>query len=696
MALKKYDPRDIRNVVFVSHGGAGKTTLGEAILFNGKVTSRLGSVDDDTSILSYEPEEHRRKITIAPKLGYIDWKKTKINFIDTPGDTNFFVETKLAMSVADAALVLVSAPDGVQVGTEAAWRYADEMNLPRLVFISKMDRERADFETALEDVRKVLSDKAVAFQIPIGKEHGFEGVVDVLAAKAWTFSGDGRDAKEAEIPAALKDTAGKAREQLVEAIAASDDELLTKYLETMELSEEEISRGLKKAIGARSVIPVLCGSGGRNIAIQPLLDAIVMGVPSPAELAPRKGTDPKSKGEIERRCSEAEPFSGFVWKTAHVDIGRMTYLRIYSGKLTGDMTVLNPTRDSSERAGTLYALIGKNRDTLAEADAGDIIALAKLKDTRTGETLCDAKSPIIFAAPTVPAPVISFALRAKSKGDEDKVAAKLRDIVDQDPALHIVHDQVSKEVLLSGMGTIHIEANVEKLKRYGVEVDLLPPKVPYRETIKGRVQNVEGKHKKQTGGKGQFGVCYINMEPMPRGSGFVFEDKIFGGAIPRQFIPAVEKGMRDRMTRGVIAGYPVVDLKVELIDGKYHDVDSDARSFEFAGSKGFRAAFAQCKPTLLEPIMKLEVVCPDENMGDIIGDVNQRRGRVLGMDARGRNQVIKAQVPMSETLKYAADLRSITGGRGAFGIEFSHYEELPANLAEKIIAEAKVAAEEED
>jgi elongation factor G len=444
------------------------------------------------------------------------------------------------------------------------------------------------------------------------------------------------------------------------------------------------------------VIPVLCGSAGRNVGVQPLLDAIISGVPSPVDQPPRKGTDPKTKGEVERKCSESEPFSAFVWKTAHVDLGRMTYLRIYSGRLTGDMTVTNPNRDTSERAGTLYALYGNKRENLTEAGAGDIISLAKLKDTRTGDTLADAKAPIQFPAPSIPQPVISFALRPKSKGDEDKVAAKLRDIVDQDPALQIHHDQQSKEILLAGMGTIHIEANVEKLKRYGVEIELLPPKVPYRETIKGRAQNVEGKHKKQTGGKGQFGVCYINMEPLPRGSGFVFEDKIFGGAIPRQFIPAVEKGMRDRMTRGVVAGFPVVDLKVELVDGKYHDVDSDARSFEFAGSKGFQSAFRQCKPALLEPIMKLEVVCPDENMGDIIGDINQRRGRVLGMDSRGRNQVIKANVPMSETLRYAADLRSITGGRGAFNIEFSHYDELPSNLAEKIIAEAKVAAEEED
>ncbi|HJZ86828.1 MAG TPA: elongation factor G, partial [Polyangia bacterium] len=696
MALKKYEPRDIRNVVFVSHGGAGKTTLGEAILYDGKMTNRLGSVDDDSSILAFEPEEQRRRITIAPKLFYCDWKKTKLNFIDTPGDTNFFVETRLAMAVADAALVLVSAPDGVQVGTEMVWRHADEFALPRLVFVSKMDRERADFEAALEDIRKVLSDKAVAFQIPIGKEGGFEGVLDLLGGKAWTFPGDGRDPQAADIPSQLKEVAAKAREQLIEAIAASDDELLAKYLDTMELSEEEITRGLRKAIAERTVIPVLCGAAGRNLGVQPLLDALLAGAPSPAEQPPRKGIDPKTKAEIERKCSESEPFSALVWKTAGADIGRVSYLRVFSGKLTGDMTLHNPGRDASERPGTLYALYGKNRETLAEVGAGDMVALAKLKDTHTGDTLCDPKAPIQYAPPPIPNPVISFALRPRSKGDEDKVAAKLKDIVDQDPALQITHDQQSKEILLSGMGTIHIEANVEKLKRFGVDVELLPPKVPYRETIKGRAQNVEGKHKKQTGGKGQFGVCYINMEPLPRGSGFVFEDKIFGGAIPRQFIPSVEKGIRDRMQRGVVAGYPVVDLKVELIDGKYHDVDSDSRSFEFAGSKGFQAGFKQARPCLLEPIMKLEVTCPDENMGDVIGDINQRRGRVLGMEARGRNQVIKAQVPMSETLKYAADLRSITGGRGAFAIEFSHYEELPANLAEKIIAEAKVAHEEED
>jgi elongation factor G len=692
--MKKYDTKDIRDVVLVAHGGAGKTSLAEAFLFDAKVNTRLGSVDEGNSTLDYEPEELKRKITLSTTVASFEWKKTKINLLDTPGDTNFFVDTRAAMSVADGALVVVSAPDGVQVGTEKVWQAAEELGLPRAVFLSKMDRERADFDTALAEVKKTLNEKCVAFQLPIGREASFTGVVDVLTQKAYTFEGDGREVKVGEMPANLADAAKKARESLVEAIAAADDALMEKYLETFELSEDEIATGLTTAIAKRQLFPVLCGSGARNLGAQPILDLIATAFPSPASRPPMKGTDPKD-AEIERKPDESEPFSGLVFKSIGADIGRISLVRIMSGKLLADATVLNSSRDSKERAGSLYVIIGKKRETVPEAACGDLIGLAKLKDTKTGDTLCDDKAPIKFPEPKVPNPVISFALKPKSKGDEDKVATKLADILAEDPSLKVTRDPTSKEMLLSGMGQGHVEVAVEKLKRLGVEVELAPPKVPYLESIKGRIKGVEGKHKKQTGGRGQFGVCYLDMEPTTRGSGFEFVDAIFGGAIPRQFIPAVEKGIRDRMTKGVVAGYPVVDVKVTLVDGKYHDVDSDSRSFEFAGSKGFQAAFRQCKPILLEPVMKLEITCPEENMGDVMGDINQKRGRVLGMEARGRNQVIMANVPMSECLKYAADLRSITAGRGSFTMELSHYDELPGNLAEKIIAEAKVEAEEE-
>ncbi|HEY3358161.1 MAG TPA: elongation factor G [Polyangia bacterium] len=692
--MKKFDTKDIRDVVLVAHGGAGKTSLAEAFLFDAKVNTRLGSVDEGNSTLDYEPEELKRKITLTTAVASFEWKKTKINLLDTPGDTNFYVDTRAAMNVADAALVLVSGPDGVQVGTEKVWQYAEETNLPRALFISKMDRERADFDGVLAEIKKTLSDKCFAFQLPIGAEAAFSGVVDVLSQKAYTFDNEGRDVKVGDVPAELADAAKKAREGLVEAIAAADDALMEKYLETFELSEEEIARGLTTAIAKRQLFPVLCGSGARNVGAQLILDLIATSFPSPATRPPVKGTDPKD-GEIERKPDEAEPLSALVFKTIGADIGRVSVMRIMSGKLVSDATILNSTRDAKERAGSLYVLIGKKRETVAEAACGDIVGLAKLKDTKTGDTLCDDKAPIKLPEPFIPNPVISFALKPKSKGDEDKVATKLADIIAEDPALKVTRDPTSKEMLLSGMGQGHVEVAIEKLKRLGVEVELAPPKVPYLESIKGRVKGVEGKHKKQTGGRGQFGVCYLDMEPTARGSGFEFEDAIFGGSIPRQFIPAVEKGIRDRMTRGVVAGYPVVDVKVSLTDGKYHDVDSDARSFEFAGSKGFQAAFRQCKPILLEPIMKLEITCPEENMGDVMGDINQKRGRVLGMEARGKNQVIMANVPMSECLKYAADLRSITAGRGSFTMEMSHYDELPGNLADKIIAEAKIAEEED-
>jgi elongation factor G len=693
--MKRYDTQDIRNVVMVGHGGAGKTSLAEALLFDAGATTRRGIAGTDTSNFDYEPEEIKRQGTIQASVGYVDWQKKKINVIDTPGDQNFLVETRVAMQVAaDAAIIVVSCPDGVQVGTEKVWQFCDDLSMPRAVFVNKMDRERAIWDTCVDDIRATLSDKATPLQLPIGAETGFEGVIDLLHMKALRFSEDGREMKSEPVPAALNADAQKAREKLIEDIASSDDALLEKYLGTGELSEEEVVSGLKKAMNTGVLVPILCGSAGRNIGIQPLLDLIVAEFPSPDNRPARAGDDGKGH-VVERFASVDQPFSGRVFKTMGADIGKISLMRVLSGKLTADSNVYNSTRETAERTGSLYALIGKKRDTIPEVAAGDIIGLAKLKSTKTGDTLCDEKAPIKRPPLEVPAPVIKYAIRAKSKADEDKLGAKLHDLQDEDIALKIEHDQTSKEVLLGGMGQSHIESTVEKLRRLGVEVDLLPPKIPYLETIKGRAKNVEGKHKKQTGGKGQYGVAFIDMEPLPRGGGFEFVDAIVGGAIPRQFIPAVEKGIRLRMSKGVVAGYPVTDVKVTLFDGKYHDVDSDSRSFEMAGSKGFFAAFKLCKPALLEPVMEMEISCPDENMGDIMGDINSRRGRVLGMESTGKSQVIKAHVPMSETLKYAADLRSMTGGRGSFTVAFSHYDELPAHLADKVIAEHKVQEEED-
>lgn len=693
--MKRYDTQDIRNVVLVGHGGAGKTSLAEAILFDAKGTTRRGIAGTDSSNFDYEPEEIKRQGTIQASVGYVEWQKRKINFIDTPGDQNFHVETRAAMQVAaDAAIVVVSCPDGVQVGTEKVWQYCEELELPRAIFVNKMDRERAVWDTCLEGIRSTLSDKATALQLPIGAEGGFEGIVDLLHLKAIRFSDDGLEVKVDNVPASIQADVQKAREKLIEDIASSDDDLLEHYLGTGELSEDEIVVGLKKAMNTGVLIPILCGSAARNFGIQPLLDLIVAEFPSPDTRPAREGQGAKGES-VTRIASVDQPFAARVFKTIGADIGKISLVRILSGKLGADSTILNATRDQTERTGSLYALVGKKRETVPEVTAGDIVGLAKLKWTKTGDTLCDEKAPIKRPPIDVPAPVIKYAIHARSKGDEDKLGAKLHDLQDEDIALRVERDAASKSILLCGMGQSHIEASVEKLRRLGVEVDLLPPKIPYLETIKGRAKNVEGKHKKQTGGKGQYGVCYLDMEPLTRGGGFEFEDAIVGGAIPRQFIPAVEKGIRDRMSRGVVAGYPVTDVKVTVTDGKYHDVDSDSRSFEMAGSKGFFAAFRLCKPALLEPIMEMEISCPDDHMGDIMGDINSRRGRVLGMESTGKNQLIKAHVPMSETLKYAADLRSMTGGRGSFTVAFSHYDELPSHLSEKVIAEHKVQEEED-
>jgi elongation factor G len=697
--MKKYETRDLRDVAFVGHGKSGKTSLAEAFLFNAKTTTRLGKVDDATSNFDTEPEEIKRKGSVQCSIGYCEWKKAKINIIVTPGDGNFVVDAEMGMTAADAAVVVVSAPDGVQVGTERAWDICGRLQMPRMVFINKLDRERADFEGALSGVKGILSDKAVALQIPLGKEQSFSGIIDLLSLKAITFEDEGRSPKVGDVPGEVRDDAAAAREALIEGIASTNDALIEKYLDSGELSQEEIIQGLAEGIRSGALVPVLCGSATRNIGIPPLMDLIVSAFPSPADRPSAHGQDLKG-AEVERKPEAAEPASARVFKSVSADIGKLTLLRVMSGTITADATLLNSTRDGKERVGQFYALVGRKRENLTEAMAGDVVALAKLKDTKTGDTLCDERAPIIYPRPKLPEPVISFSIRPKSKGDEEKVASKLSDVLEEDIALRLTRDQASKEILLSGMGQIHIETVVEKLRRLGVDVELTEPKVPYRETIKGKATDVEGKHKKQTGGRGQFGVCYIDMEPKPKDSevkddALEFVDGIFGGSIPRQFIPAVEKGIRDRMAKGVIAGYPVVDIRVTLKDGKYHPVDSDGRSFERAGSKGFQAAFKLASPILLEPIASLEVTCPDEYMGDIIGDVSSRRGKVLGTEAKGRSQVIKAQVPLAEVLRYAVDLESITAGRGAFTMSFDHYEEVPGNLADKIVASAKMAEEED-
>jgi elongation factor G len=688
--MKSYDVKNVRNICLVGHGGSGKTSLGEAILFDTGATTRLGSVLDQTSTFDFEPEELKRQSSISSAFGVAEHNKRKIQIVDTPGDNNFFVDARNALAASDIAVVVVSAVDGVQVMTEKMYELADELDIPRLVVINKQDRERANFTETLGEAREVLSKRIAPFVIPIGAEASFKGVVDVLKGKAYSFAADGSvGLSEVDIPGEMADEVASAREALIEVIAESDDELMEKYLETMELSEQEINETLPKAMLSGLLVPAVVTSATANVGIEPFLDVVCDYFPSPADRPPRKGSF--GDAEVECPADPEAPFAGSVFKTIQDKFaGKLTVIRVWSGTLRADSGFYNSTKDEKERIGSLLLLTGKKQDGVSAAGPGDVVAVAKLKVTGTGDTVCDDKQKVVFPALPELHPIISYALRVKNKGDEDKLGQALNRVAEEDPTIRIIRDAEAKETQISGMGQVHIETTIEKIKRkFEIEVELLPPKIPYRETIRRKVEGVEGKHKKQTGGRGQFGVCYINLEPLPRGEGFEFENKIVGGSIPRQWIPSVEKGVVGRMAAGVIAGYQMVDVRVTLYDGKYHDVDSSDMAFQMAGSKGFKAAVAQADAYLLEPIWNLEVTCPDDCMGDVMGDISQRRGKVQGMDAKGKNQVIRAQAPMAELLQYAPDLDSITGGRGSFTVSFSHYAELPYDLKEKVVAAFK-------
>ncbi len=686
------DPRKIRNAGLFGHQGAGKTSLAEALLWSAKALPKFGSVAEGTSNLDTEPEEVKRKASIALHLGACGWKDHKLNLLDTPGDSNFFQDTRAAITAVDIAVIVVDAVAGVQVQTDRTWTFATDAKLARLVVINKLDRERADFETALKDIKESLTDKATPVQIPIGKEAGFVGVVDLLTMKALKYKADGSgQVSEEDVPADLQATAKKAREALIDAVAAADDTLTEKYLEVGDLTPDELKGGFVKALSNGALVPVFCTSGTKNVGASALMDFLVSSCPSPADRAPIKVTDVKAHTEVERKCDPSGPVTAQVFRTI-VDqfLGKLSLFRVWSGTMGGDGQLQNTTRNATERYTQLLNMTGRKTDPAQGAVAGDIAVFAKLKETGTGDTLSDVKSPVKMADIPHTKPVITYALKPKTKADEDRIAQALHRLVEEDPCLEISRDVEAGETLIGGVGQTHIEVTVERLKRkYSVDVDLLPPKIPYRETIKGTAKNIEGKHKKQSGGRGQFGVCYLDLEPNTRMAGYEFVDDIVGGSIPRNFIPSVDKGIRAQLPRGVVAGYPIVDVKVHLTDGKYHDVDSSDFSFQMAGSKGFKLAFAQAKPCLLEPIMNIEVTIPEECTGDVIGDINQRRGRVMGVDTKGKNQIIKAQAPMAELLTYAPDLRSITSGRGNFTMEASHYDEVPGNLSDKIIAAAK-------
>lgn len=685
----------LRNLALIGHSGAGKTSVAEALLFTAKATTRLGKVDDGSSVLDFEAEEIKRRISIAAACHHFDWKKHAVHFVDTPGDDNFLAETRAALQVADSALVIVDAVDGVKVGTEKVWAYADKFNLPRLLFINKMERERADFHKVVQELKDILKAKPVLLQIPIGQEASFKGVVDLVGMKAYTFEAGGK-ITETPIPADLADEAESLRSDLLNFAAESDDALIEKFLEEGQLSPEEVWQGLRTGTLAGSFVPVLCGAALQNMGTPLLLDAINAFLPSPSDRGAVTGINPKTKEEISLEPDPDGPLCAYVFKTvADPYAGRLSLFRIYSGTVKSDSSFYNANKETSERFGQLFLPEGKTQKSVESAGPGTFAAVAKLKETVTGDTLCEEGKPILLPAPEAPKTVVTFAVEPKSRGDEDKVYSSISRLIEEDPSLASARNAETKEILLSGMGQVHIEATVEKMKRkFGVEVNLKTPKVPYRETIKGRTK-VQGKYKRQSGGRGQFGDTWLEIEPLPRGGGFEFVDKIVGGVIPKQYIPAVEKGIVEAMQEGELAGCPVVDVKITLYDGSFHEVDSSEMAFKIAGSMGFKKGFMACQPTLLEPVMLMQVTVPEEFMGDIIGDLNGRRGRVLGVDAHGNLQTIKANVPLSEVQHYQPDLTSKTGGRGVYEMEFSHYEEVPPALADKIILQLKAEREKE-
>jgi elongation factor G len=675
---------NLRNIALVGHGGSGKTSLAEVLLFDAGVTNRLGRVEDGNTVMDFEAEELKRNSSINSAFHQYDWDKYTVSLIDTPGDSNFFEDTNNSIQAADGITVVIDAVDGVKVQTEQAWELAQRYQLPALILINKLDRERADFKRAVDDAVKCLETKPLLLQLPIGVEADFKGVVDLITREAFIYK-DGK-ASITDIPADMQDDVETEREVLVENIAETDDDLLERYFEEETLSDEELMAALKKGVSERAFTPVLCCSATHHIGIDQIQKCIVNYMPSPAELGARTGLDADGETQIECLPDPDAPFSAFVFKTiADPYAGRLSIFRIVSGTLGGDGNIYNPGKDAKERFTQLLRIAGKEQQPIQEAGPGAIAAVAKLKETTTGDSLCDESNPIRYE-PAKPLPsLISFALVPKSKADEDKLFGSLAKLLEEDVALKLDRNAETNEILLSGRGHVHIEATIEKLKRkYSVEVILNTPKVPYRETIKKKVR-VQGKHKKQSGGHGQYGDCWVQMEPLPSGQGFEFVNSIVGGSIPKTYIPAVEKGIVEAAVKGVLAGFPCVDFRAILDDGTYHSVDSSEMAFKIAGSLAFKKAIAEANPVLLEPIMDVTVTTPDECMGDIMGDLNSRRGRVLGVDTKGKNQIINAQVPMAEFLTYAPDLNSMTGGRGIFTMEFARYDEVPAQIAEKLL-----------
>ncbi|WP_273265503.1 elongation factor G [Flexistipes sinusarabici] len=684
--------KNIRNVAFISHGGAGKTSLIEAILFNAKATKRIGSVDNGTSIMDFDPVEINRKITINPKLCSIEWNKHLLNLVDTPGYGNFLHETKSALSAVGGAVVIASAISGIKAETERVWNFADNFDLAKIIFVNKMDKERADFYRTLGDIEQSFGITPIPLYLPIGKEESFRGIVDLIKQKAYEYPSEPTaEFKEMDIPADMKEAVESQRNKLLEAISETDDELIEKYLEGEEFSEEEILKGIREATIAKRFIPVICGSAVKNVGSKFLLESIIDFMPSPLERE-QKVAKNKKTGEEVMLDPENKDFVAYVFKT-FIDpfSGKLSIFRVYSGEITNDTDVYNASKDEVEKITQLYLLQGKNFVKTDKVVAGQIAMVNKLKFTETFDTLCSNKKESCIIDPVPLAePVLSFSLVPKSKEDEEKVSTGLHRLMEEDLGIRVTRDEQTGEQILSGMGQMHIEVVTEKLKKkFNVDVDLKTPKVPYKETIKISAKG-QGKYKKQSGGRGQYGDVWIEMEPNERGGGIEFIDKIVGGVIPKGYIPAVEKGIREAALEGVLAGYPLIDFKVTLYDGSYHSVDSSEMAFKIAASMAFKKVAMEAKPVLLEPIVNMDIFVPEETVGTVIGDLNSRRGRVQNVEPQTTGQHITAQVPMGEILKYAPDLRSMTGGRGMFTIEFSHYEEAPSHVVEKVKEQSKV------
>ena len=695
--MKVHESSDIRNVALIGHGHAGKTSLACALLHSAGATERLTSPDGGDAVTDFDEEEIHRKISISSSLAAFTWQKNKINLIDTPGYNIFLSDTQAAMMAADSALVVVDGVAGVEVSTEKVWTFASDLEMPAVFFVNKLDRDRSDFDRTVGNLQEVFGRSAVPIQLPMGSGKTFSGVVDIIRMKAYSYSAGGKGGKEEPIPTAYEELASVAHETLVELVAEGKDDLMEEFFATGTLPVEHIVSGIQEEMRERRLFPILCGASAQGIGADLLLDFISEMSPDP--LHGTKLTATEGDRSLERGVDADGPVSLFVFKTlADPFAGRLSYFKVMSGNLASDATVLNMRTNQPERLSHFAAPIGKQLDTVQELRAGDIGVIAKMKDTLTGDTLCEKASCVVFKPVRTLEPSLAYAISAKTRSDEDRLSAALHKILEEDLALRFFRDPLTKEFLLAGNGQQHVEIVCSRLRRrYNVDVELHSPKIPYRETIRGSAQ-VQGRHKKQTGGHGQFGDCWIKMEPLSRGEEFQFVNSIFGGSIPKQYIPAVEKGILEAAGQGYVAGYPVVDFRVTLYDGSYHDVDSSEMAFKLAGRKAFRAAMQLAKPALLEPVMKVEVETPADFAGDLMSDFNTRRGRVNGMDMKGDRQIIRAQVPMSEMLSYQNDLISMTQGRASFHMEFDHYDFVPNPQAEKIAAASKphLAHHEED